>query len=136
LVLFSAFFLASHAGQIHIQDQPARAVGVGGRLTVLAQEGSENLLHLLHVLGGRRIQRLLRDRLFAASLPTHTLLQCRVRAQEGIDLHKAMSATEQGHQNIDQLVLWAIFDGLLRDVHASTHDLEDTPSVELSGQGR
>jgi hypothetical protein len=59
LTLFSAFLLASHAGQIHIQDQPSGAVGMSSRLTVLLEEDAEHLLHLLHILGSRRIERLL-----------------------------------------------------------------------------
>src|SRR6266571_4693203 len=105
------------------------------RLAVLTEERGENLLHLIHVLAGRCIQRLLRDRLFRAALPTHTLLQGWIRAQKRIELHKALGTREQGHQDIDQFVLWAIFDGLLRDLHASTHDVEDAASVQMSRQG-
>ena len=132
---FLSFLPTGHAGQIHIQDQPVGAVGVGSRLAVLTEERGENLLHLTHVLGGRCIQRLLRDRLFRAALPTHTLLQGWIRAQKRIELHKALGTREQGHQDIDQFVLWAIFDGLLRDLHASTHDVEDAASVQMSRQG-
>src|SRR5260370_2053931 len=36
---------------------------------------------------------------------------------------------------MDQFVLWAICDGLLRDLHASTHDVEDAAGVQMSRQG-
>ena len=74
------------------------------------------MLHLLHIGGSRRIQRLLSHRLFATALSSYTALQGRVRAQECIDLDKALGTTQQSQQNIDQLILWAIFDGLLFDV--------------------
>jgi hypothetical protein len=51
-------------------------------------------------------------------------------------LNETLRSTQQGHENIDQLVLRAIFDGLLREMHAAADRLEDAAALELRRQGR
>jgi hypothetical protein len=79
--------------------------------------------HLLDVLGSCGIERRLGYRLFAAPKATNASLQRWIRTQEGIDLDGAVSPTKQDHENINQLVLWAIFDRLLLDLDARTDSI-------------
>ena len=122
------------AGQIDIQDEPLRAKGVVRHLAVALQQRGEHLLQLGHVVLGGGIQRLLGHRLLGAALAPRRALQGGLLREQRIELHQALGARQQGQQDILHFVLRAIFDGLLRNVDARAHLVEDAAGLQMGHQ--
>src|SRR6185312_1462402 len=70
-----------------------------------------------------------------AALPPCGLLQAGILREPRVELHQALGACQQGQQDVLHFVLRAIFDGLLRQMDACAHLVEDATRLHMCYQG-
>jgi hypothetical protein len=83
------------------------------RLTMLALNVIQRLFHLLHILFGARIQRVLNERLLSTASLTKGRLQRRIATRALVGLYQAMCPGQNADQTVRQLLNQDIFHRLL-----------------------
>ena len=104
-------------------------------LTVLTIDRVQRLLHLLDIFGCAGIQRLLHHRLLGTRLTSEGLLQGGIAPQAGIDLRQPLSPRQNRDEAIIQLVAWAVFDRLLRNLHQLSDRAKQVELLHLHSYG-
>src|SRR3989441_1015470 len=129
------FGTARQTTHIDIEHLKAGLIVMRVALTLLAINAVYGLFHLLHILGGTGIQRVLHHRLLRTAAAPESSLQTHISSQSRIDLDKAIGSGQDADKGVLELVAWSILDGLLRNLHLVCNRLKELQFGQLDANG-
>ena len=129
------FGAAGQATHVDIEQLKAGLIVMRVALTVLPIDRIYGLFHLLHILSGTSIQRVLHHRLLGTAAAPESLLQAHIGSQARIDLDEPMGSGQDADKGVREFVAWPILDRLLGNLHPLFNRFKQLQFPQLHSQG-